>query len=122
MSKRGDRTDPRVKLSPTATVSNLSDDFVETLRIPPLPENVPQRLADAVARRVQALLFHLREAKRKRYVRALEIRLVREAYRAVLTAYELHIPDSEVHYATFRQLVEELGYEGVEVGFAKPDC
>ena len=104
MTKRGDRTDPKARISPVATLSHISDDFVAELNIPPLPESVPQRLADAVERRVQALLFHLREA-----------------YRAVLTAYELNLPDCEAHYATFRQLVEELGYERVEVGFAKPE-
>jgi hypothetical protein len=121
MTKRGDRTDPRARISPVATLTHISDDFVAELNIPPLPETIPQRLADAVIRRIQALLFHLREAKHRQYVRALEIRLVREAYRAVLTAYELNLPDCEVHYATFRALVEELGYERVEVGFAKPE-
>jgi hypothetical protein len=48
-------------------------------------------------------------------------RLVRDAYRAVLTAYELGLPDCETHYASFRQLVEELGYERVDVGFRKPE-
>jgi hypothetical protein len=45
---------------------------------------------------------------------------VREAYRAVLAAYELNLPNCEVNYATFRQLVEQLGFEPVEVGFTKP--
>ena len=121
MTKRGDRTDPKARISPVATLSHISDDFVAELNIPGLPESVSQRLADAMLRRIQALLYHLREAKHRQYVRALEIRLVREAYRAVLTAYELGLPDCEVHYGTFRQLVEDLGYERVEVGFAKPD-
>lgn len=120
MAKR-DRSDPKVRLSPNATLAHLSDDFVAELNIPPLPESLPQRLADAMDRRVQALLYHLREARRREYVRALEIRLVRDTYRAVLTAYELDLPNCEVYYATFRQLVEDLGYQRVEVGFAKPE-
>ncbi len=108
-------------LSPTQTVSNLTDDFIEEMEIPPPPENVPQRLAEAIQRRITALLYHLREARRRAYIGPLEIRLVRDAYRAVLTAYELQLPESEVHYATFRQLVEQLGYERVEVGFRKKE-
>ncbi len=121
MTKKRDISEPRARLSPTATLTHVSEEFIEGLRIPPLPETIPQRLLEAVERRVQSLLFHLKEAKQRRYVRALEIRLVREAQRAVLTAYELKLPDAEVHYAAFRQLVEELGYERVEVGFAKPE-
>jgi hypothetical protein len=109
------------RLSPTQTVSNLTDDLMEQMEIPPLPETVPQRLADAVQRRIAALLYQLREARRRAYVGPLEVRLVRDAYRAVLTAYELQLPESEVHYATFRQLVEDLGYERVEVGFRKKE-
>jgi len=119
-TKRSDRGDSKPRLSPVATLLHISDDFIAGLSIPPLPEGVPQRLADAVVRRVQALLFHLREAKRQQYARTLEIRLVREAFGAVLTACELHLPDCEVYYATFRQLVDELGYERLEVGFTKP--
>lgn len=123
MGKKRDPTEPKVKvrLSPTATVAHLTDDLVADLHIPALPEGIPQRLVDAIQRRVAALLYHLREAKKRRYVSALEIRLVRDAYRAVLTAYELGLPDCETHYASFRQLVEELGYERVDVGFRKPE-
>ena len=120
MSKKRDQSEPRQRLSPTATLAHLTDDLVEGLGIPGLPESVPQRLAEAIERRIAALLYQLREAKRRRYIRALEIRIVRDAYRAVLTAYELDLPDAETHYATFRRLVEELGYEPVEVGFRKP--
>jgi hypothetical protein len=121
MGKKRDDTEPRPRLSPTATVEHLTEELVAELAIPPLPEGVPQRLADAIERRVQALLYRLREASTRRYVGALEIRLVRDAFRAVLTAYELRMPDAEAHYATFRKLVEELGYERVEVGFRKLD-
>jgi hypothetical protein len=119
MTRRRDETEPRARLSPTATVEHLTDDLMAAFAIPPLPDSVPQRLADAIQRRVTALLYCLREAKTRRYVGALEIRLVRDAFRAVLTAYELQLPDCAVHYATFRQLVEDLGYEHVEVGFCR---
>ena len=118
MGKKRDASDPKAKLSPTATVEHLTDDLMAALNIPPLPD-VPRRLAEAVLGRVTALLYRLREANSHQYVGALEIRLVRDAYRAVLTAYELQLPDCEVHYATFRQLVEDLGYERLEVGFRK---
>jgi hypothetical protein len=117
--KRRDESEPRARLSPTATVEHLTDDLVAEFAIPPLPESVPQRLAEAIQRRVAAYLYQLREARRRQYVGALEIRLVRDAMRAVLTAYELGLPDCETHYATFRQLVEELGYEHVDVGFRR---
>jgi hypothetical protein len=119
VTRRRDDTEPRARLSPTATVDHLTDDLMEAFAIPPLPDSVPQRLADAIQRRVAALLYCLREAKNRRYVGALEIRLVRDTFRAVLTAYELQLPDCEAHYATFRQLVEDLGYERVEAGFRK---
>jgi len=105
-------------MSPTQTLSNLTDDYIQQLGIPPLPD-VPQRVAEALDRRVNFLLYHLREAQKRQYIGALEIRLVREAFRAVLTAYELKLPDCEANYATFRRLVEDLGYERVDVGFRK---
>lgn len=121
MTRKRDRSEPRQRISPTQTVSHLTDDFVEELALPVLPESLPQRLAEAIGHRVEALLYHLREAKRRQYVGALEIRLVREAHQAVLTACELHLPDGSAYYAEFRQLMLDLGYEKVAVGFAKPD-
>lgn len=115
------KRDPKERLSPTATVSHLTDDLIEQMGIPPPPDNIPQRMAEAIQRRTLALLYQLREAKRREYIKALEVRLVRDAYRAVLTAYELNVPDCESYYATFRQHVEALGYESVEVGFRKPE-
>lgn len=119
MSNKRERSQPRERLSPTNTVSDYSDDFIESLRIPQLPEQIPGRLEEAIRKRITALLYLLKEAKREQYVGTLEIRLVRDAHRAVLTAYELGISDSEVFYASFRQLVEELGYERTDVGFCK---
>ncbi|MEW5852549.1 MAG: hypothetical protein AB2A00_27430 [Myxococcota bacterium] len=89
------------------------------MNIPELPHQLPQRLVEAVVARVESLLFHLRQARTERYVRALEVRLVRDAHQAVLTAHELHLPDAEVSYAQFRKLVEELGYERTDIGFRK---
>ncbi len=111
---------PKERLSPTSTFAHLSDEFIDALSIPELPDNIPERLAEAVRRRVNALLYALKVAKKERYVPALEIRLVRDAHRAVLTAYELNMSDGEVFYASFRKLVEELGYERTDVGFSKP--
>jgi len=119
MANKRSRSQPRERLSPTNTVSDYSDDFIESLKLPQLPEQIPARLEEAIRKRVSALLYTLKEAKKERYVGTLEIRLVRDAHRAVLTAYELGITDSEVHYASFRQLVEELGYERTDVGFRK---
>lgn len=93
--------------------------MVADLNIPRLPESIPQRLESAIQARVEAYLFQLREATRVRYVRPLEVRLLRDAHRAVLTACELKIHDAEVYYAQFRHLAQELGYERVEVGFRK---
>ena len=94
---------------------------MESLEVPRLPEGIPRRLEKAIQARVKSLLFHLAEARRARYVGALEVRLVRDAHRVVLTACELDLPDSTLHYARFRKLVEELGYERTKVGFSKPD-
>jgi len=121
MSRKKEESHPRARLSPTATVAHLTDQFIDAMNIPGLPENVPSRLADAVRKRVQALLFALKEAKQKRYVGALEVRLVRDAFRAVLTAYELGLPEGEIFYAKFRELVEALGYERTEIGFRKTE-
>ena len=109
------------RLSPTQTVRNLSEDFVQSLDIPSLPTHLPQRLEEAINGRVDAWLYQLREAKKRRFVKAIEVRLVRDAHRAVLTAYELGLRNAETNYATFRELVEELGYERTDVGFAKGD-
>lgn len=119
MSKRRDRGAPKERLSPTHTVAHLTDDLVAQLNVPELPESIPERLQEAIRKRVNAFLFLLKEAQKERYVAALEIRLVRDAYRAVLTAYELGLPEGEVYYASFRRLVEELGYERTDVGFAR---
>jgi hypothetical protein len=119
MTKKHDRSEPRERRSPTATASNFTDDFIADLDIPGLPEAIPQRLEEALRTRVNALLFQLREAKQKQWVKVLEVRLVREAYHAVLAAYELGLADSEVLYATFRHLVEDLGYDSTDVGFVK---
>jgi len=121
MSRRRDRPEPRERRSPNATIAPHSNDFIEELNIPTLPEGIPQRLEEAVRARVDALLYELREAKKKSYVEILELRLVREAYYAVIVAYELKLPESEVYYATFRRLVEELGYERADVGFVRVD-
>jgi hypothetical protein len=119
MTKKHDRSEPRERRSPTATLSNYSDDFIADLDIPKLPDGIPQRLEEALRARVNALLFQLREAKKEQWVKVLEVRLVREAFRAVLTAHELALADSEVLYATFRHLVEDLGYESTDVGFVR---
>jgi phosphoglycolate phosphatase-like HAD superfamily hydrolase len=119
MTRRRERNEPRERRSPTATVANYSDDFIVELDIPPLPEGIPQRLEEAIRARVTALLFRLREAKQEQYIKVLEVRLVREAYQAVLTAHELGIADSEVLYANFRHLVEDLDYEPADIGFVK---
>ncbi len=121
MSNKRERSEPRQRLSPTNTVSDYSDDFIESFQLPKLPEKIPARLEEAIRKRVTELLYILKEAQKERYIRTLEIRLVRDAHRAVLTAYELGISDSEVFYASFRQLVEELGYERTDVGFRKQE-
>ncbi|MBN2360674.1 MAG: hypothetical protein JXR83_14555 [Deltaproteobacteria bacterium] len=119
MTRRRERSAPRERRSPTATVANYSDDFIEELDIPQLPEGIPQRLEEAIRARVNALLFRLREARQEQYIKVLEVRLVREAYQAVLTAHELGLADSEVLYANFRHLVDDLGYEPADIGFVK---
>jgi hypothetical protein len=121
MGRKRDRIEPRERRSPTATVSNYSDDFIAELGLPQLPDGIPQRLEQAVRQRAGALLFHLREARAKGYIKPLEVRLVREALGAVLTAHELHLADAEVLYASFRRLVEELGYASVDAGFVKDE-
>ena len=119
MGKKRKRSEPREQRSPVATVANASDDFIEDLSIPALPDGIPQRLEDAIRNRINALFFQLREAKTRRYAHMLEVRLVREAYQAVLTANELNMSESKILYAEFRRLVEDLGYESTHVGFRK---
>jgi len=117
MAKRN--SEPRDKRSPTETVENYSNEFAADLDIPPLPDSLPNRLEEAIAARVEAFLFRLKEAQQNRYVRALEIRLIRDAHAAVLTAYELRLRNAGVWYARFREAVEALGYERTDIGFTK---
>jgi hypothetical protein len=119
MPKKHHDAPPPPKLSPTRTVRDMSEEFMTELNIPDLPSSLPHRLEQAIHDRVQSLLYHLKEAKRQEYVKPLEVRLVRDAHRAVITAYELGLREAETWYAAFRQLVEELGYERVDVGFSK---
>ncbi len=119
MGKKRERSPARERLSPTKTVAHLTDDFVASLGVPELPGHPPERLASAVRERCEALLFHLERARSKEYAHPFEVRLVRDAHRIVLTAFELGVPDAEVVYARFRRLVEELDYERVDVGFRK---
>jgi hypothetical protein len=119
MNRKRDALEPRPRRSPMETVKDATDDLFAELRIPGLPENVPERLQDGLRTRIEALLFHLRECKRNRFVAALELRVVREAQSAVLTACELNIRDCRVYFATLRELLEELGYERTEAGFRR---
>lgn len=118
MSRKRERSE-RERRSPTATVASATDDFIEELDIPELPSNIPNRLEEGIRSRVEALLFHLKEAKHEQFVHPLEIRLVRDAHRAVLAAVELGLKDGEVWYATFRALIKELGYRRSDIGFTK---
>lgn len=119
MSRKRNQDGPRPRRSPTRTVADASDVFAEDLDIPELPERIPDRLTEAVQRRVEALLYQLDRAGHERWLKPLEVRLVRDAHRAVLTAYELGLSEGEVYYARFRELVEALGYERTDVGFRK---
>lgn len=121
MSSKRERNEPRERRSPTATVSNYTDDFIEELGLPTMPGKLPKRLEDALRTRIKALFFRLREARTEKYVEAIEIRLVRDTMQSVLTAHELGLSDSEALYAQFRHLVEDLGYVSTQVGFAKAD-
>jgi hypothetical protein len=120
MSSKRERNEPRERRSPTATVSNYTDDFMEDLGLPTLPGKIPKRLEEALRTRIKALFFRLREARKEKYIQPIEIRLVRDTMQAVLTAHELGLSDSEALYAKFRRLVEALGYVSTQVGFAKP--
>ncbi len=120
MSRKRTHDGPRPRRSPTRTLADASDVFVEKLDIPDLPERIPERLAEALCRRVEALLYQLDRAAHERWRKPLEVRLVRDTHRAVLTAYELGVSESEVYYARFRELVTALGYERTDVGFSKP--
>ncbi len=119
MSKRHHHDQPRPRLSPTTTLADASDDFMAQLEIPDLPGQLPERLTEALGRRVDALLYQLERARHERWIDPLEVRLVRDAHCAVVTAWELGLHDGEVHYARFRDLVEALGYERTDVGFRK---
>ena len=120
MGKKRERNPSRERLSPTRTVAHLTDDFMDDLGIPELPDRVPDRLASALRGRTEALLFHLERARTKSYAYPFEVRLVRDAHRMALTAFELGLPDAEVYDARFRRLVEDLGYQRTAVGFSKP--
>ncbi len=121
MSKRRDDQEPAERRSPNQTVADASDAFVDGLHVPELPTRVPDRLREAIDRRVDALLYQLEQAERRHWVSPLEIRLVRDAHRAVLTAYELRLPGAEIRYARFRKCVGALGYERTDVGYRKAD-
>jgi hypothetical protein len=100
-------------------VANLTDDLIAEMHIPELPAQIPQRLEEAIVAKANSLLYHLREAKRHRYIQPLEVRLIRDTFRIVLTAYELNIPGSKVFYGEFKTLIADLGYERTDVGFIK---
>ena len=119
MGRKRDKSLPKERMSPTHTVANLTDDFMKDLNLPQLPEKIPARLEEALRKRVNSLLYQMRVATQERYVGAIELRIVRDAHRAVLTSYELGIHDSENYYATFRRLAEALGYERCEIGYRK---
>jgi len=119
MARKDEPSERKPRRSPTQTVAHLTDDFVDGLNIPKLPAQVPQRLRKAIRERTAALLFRLKEAKKAQYHGPFEVRLVRDAQRAVLTSCELGLPEGEVDYARFRELVDELGYRRTEVGFRK---
>jgi len=87
------------------------------LGIPELPRGLPQRLEHALTRRIEALLYRLEQSVGRRHLRPLEVRLARDAHRAVLAGHELGVKDSEVHYARLRAVLAELGYERCEVGY-----
>ena len=116
---RRTRGESKPRFNPNETVMHLTDDFARGLNVPALPDRIPDRLADALKRRVQAYIFHLQQASGGRYAPAMEIRLIRDAQRAVLTAFELNLPDREVTYAEFRRAVEALGYQRCEAGYRK---
>jgi hypothetical protein len=119
MSRKNEFKDKK-RASPTATVAHLTEDFMASLKIPPLPD-VPDRLAEAVTARVQLFLFHLREAKHQGHIKPFEVRLIRDALGAVLTAFELHVREAPEFYAEFHELVLALGYVRTDIGFMKPD-
>ncbi len=121
MSRRRERPNPRERLSPTETVMHLTDDIIDSLDIPTLPGNLPDRLVTTLQRRIKALFYYLEASRNNRYAGALELRLVRDAHRAVLTAYELGLDDAEQQYAAFKNLVVELGYERTDVGYRRVD-
>ncbi len=116
---RRTRGESKSRFNPNETVMHLTDDFARDLNVPALPERIPDRLADALRKRVQAYLYHLQKARGGRYAPAMEIRLIRDAQRAVLTAFELNLSDGEVIYAEFRRAVEALGYQRCEAGYRK---
>jgi len=121
MSRRRRDNKPKARLSPTKSVAFLTDDFMDDLDIPELPDQIPRRLEEAIVTRMKALFYHLKEAKKSKYSRPFEIRLVRDAHRIVLTAYELDIAYSQIYYAEFKELVEALGYERTDAGYKKKD-
>ncbi|HCP44543.1 MAG TPA: hypothetical protein DIU15_00675 [Deltaproteobacteria bacterium] len=121
MSRNRDESSPRPRRSPTQTVSDATDEHMAQMNLPELPPRIPDRLEKALRRRVDALLYELQQAGNDRYIPPLEIRLVRDAHRAVLTACELGLSDGEVYYARFRELVRTLGYQRVAVGFDRPN-
>ncbi len=121
MGKKHTLSDPHHKRSPLNTVAHLTDEFIRDLDLPALPDGLPDRLTSAVRERVNAHLYRLKEAKQVQWHKPFEVRLVRDAHRIVLAAYELGLPEAEAYYATFRQLVEDLGYERVDVGFRRRD-
>ncbi len=86
MSRKRNQDEPRPRRSPTRTVADASDVFAEDLDIPDLPAKIPDRLSDAIRRRVEALLYQLDRAAHEQWLKPLEVRLVRDAHRAVLTA------------------------------------
>ena len=117
MVKRN-RSEPRARLAPTQTVAHLTDDFIAELSLPQVgraSKGIQRKLVE----RTFSLLHELEGLAESKYDLLHEVVLIEEAQRCVFAHYELDISESEIKYASFRKIVEGLGYERNAAGFTK---
>ncbi|MFC1754455.1 hypothetical protein ACFL96_13855 [Thermoproteota archaeon] len=118
MGRKRDRKEAE-RLSPTETLDNVTDNFLETeLHIPEL-SSVPERLEQSIKSRTEQCLHYLKWMNSQDYATPYEVRLIVETRDMISTAKMLGINDADRYYAQFKNLVEDLGYERIDRGFKK---
>ncbi|MBU0461661.1 MAG: hypothetical protein KJ574_03675 [Nanoarchaeota archaeon] len=115
---RDETREPPPAVPPNATLDNITDNYIDSLDLPQLPK-IPDRLEDAVKKRGEACLYHLRHAVRQRMPRPYELRMAVCVRDVISTANELGMSEAKKWNGEFRQIMKDLGYERIDLGYRK---